>query len=128
MANIVLDGTKIKVYSMLQELCVYCQEKSEWGDELWAYLLKDEELFDEFVYFLENRNLKGKMNIDGYTLFDLYVKQLDLYNVRSDLGKNPSFCIKEDMVLRAFLMMGRLKEDPETYKKILEDGFGMDML
>ena len=70
----------------------------------------------------------GKMNVEGYTLIDLYVKQIDMYNVRNDLGKNPIFCMKEDMVLRSFLMMGRLLEAPETYKKKLEDGFGMDQL
>lgn len=128
MANIVLDGTKIKVYDMLQKLCDYCNEKESRCDELWGYMLQNDELYEEFVYFIVNRSLMGKMNVEGYTLIDLYVKQIDMYNVRNDLGKNPIFCMKEDMVLRSFLMMGRLLEAPETYKKKLEDGFGMDQL
>ena len=128
MANIVLDGSKIKVYGMLQNLCDYCNEKDSWCDELWGYMLQNDELYKEFVYFIVNRSLMGKMNVEGYTLIDLYVKQIDMYNVRNDLGKNPIFCMKEDMVLRSFLMMGRLLEAPETYKKKLEDGFGMDQL
>ncbi|MDD6806767.1 MAG: hypothetical protein SOW50_03770 [Lachnospiraceae bacterium] len=128
MANIVLDGSKIKVYGMLQNLCDYCNEKDSWCDELWGYMLQNDELYEEFVYFIVNRSLMGKMNVEGYTLIDLYVKQIDMYNVRNDLGKNPIFCMKEDMVLRSFLMMGRLLEAPETYKKKLEDGFGMDQL
>ena len=128
MANIVLDGSKIKVYGMLQNLCDYCNEKDSWCDELWGYMLQNDELYEEFVYFIVNRSLMGKMNVAGYTLIDLYVKQIDMYNVRNDLGKNPIFCMKEDMVLRSFLMMGRLLEAPETYKKKLEDGFGMDQL
>lgn len=128
MANIVLDGTKIKVYDMLQKLCDYCNEKESRCDELWRYMLQNDELYEEFVYFIVNRSLMGKMNVEGYTLIDLYVKQIDMYNVRNDLGKNPIFCMKEDMVLRSFLMMGRLLEAPETYKKKLEDGFGMDQL
>ena len=128
MANIVLDGSKIKVYGMLQNLCDYCNEKDSWCDELWGYMLQNDELYEEFVYFIVNRSLMGKMNLEGYTLIDLYVKQIDMYNVRNDLGKNPIFCMKEDMVLRSFLMMGRLLEAPETYKKKLEDGFGMDQL
>lgn len=128
MANIVLDGSKIKVYGMLQDLCDYCNEKESWCDELWGYMIHNEELYDEFVYFIVNRSLMGKMSVEGYTLIDLYVKQIDMYNVRNDLGKNPIFCMKEDMVLRSFLMMGRLIEAPETYKKKLEDGFGMDQL
>ena len=128
MANIVLDGTKIKVYGMLQNLCDYCNEKDSWCDELWGYMLQNDELYEEFVYFIVNRSLMGKMNVEGYTLRDLYVKHIDMYNVRNDLGKNPIFCMKEDMVLRSFLMMGRLLEAPETYKKKLEDGFGMDQL
>ena len=128
MANIVLDGSKIKVYGMLQNLCDYCNEKDSWCDELWGYMLQNDELYEEFVYFIVNRSLMGKMNVEGYTLIDLYVKQIDMYNVRNDLGKNPIFCMKEDMVLCSFLMMGRLLEAPETYKKKLEDGFGMDQL
>ena len=128
MANIVLDGSKIKVYGMLQNLCDYCNEKDSWCDELWGYMLQNDGLYEEFVYFIVNRSLMGKMNVEGYTLIDLYVKQIDMYNVRNDLGKNPIFCMKEDMVLRSFLMMGRLLEAPETYKKKLEDGFGMDQL
>lgn len=128
MANIVLDGSKIKVYGMLQDLCDYCGEKESWCDELWGYMIHNDELYEEFVYFIVNRSLMGKMNVEGYTLIDLYVKQIDMYNVRNDLGKNPIFCMKEDMVLRSFLMMGRLLETPETYKKKLEDGFGMDQL
>ena len=128
MANIVLDGSKIKVYGMLQNLCDYCNEKDSWCDELWGYMLQNDELYEEFVYFIVNRSLMGKMNVEGYTLIDLYVKQIDMYNVRNDLGKNPIFCMKEDMVLRSFLMMGRLLEAPQTYKKKLEDGFGMDQL
>lgn len=128
MANIVLDGSKIKVYGILQNLCDYCNEKDSWCDELWGYMLQNDELYEEFIYFIVNRSLMGKMNVEGYTLIDLYVKQIDMYNVRNDLGKNPIFCMKEDMVLRSFLMMGRLLEAPETYKKKLEDGFGMDQL
>ena len=128
MANIVLDGSKIKVYGMLQNLCDYCNENDSWCDELWGDMLQNDELYEEFVYFIVNRSLMGKMNVEGYTLIDLYVKQIDMYNVRNDLGKNPIFCMKEDMVLRSFLMMGRLLEAPETYKKKLEDGFGMDQL
>ena len=128
MANIVLDGSKIKVYGILQNLCDYCNEKDSWCDELWGYMLQNDELYEEFIYFIVNRSLMGKMNVEGYTLIDLYVKQIDMYNVRNDLGKNPIYCMKEDMVLRSFLMMGRLLEAPETYKKKLEDGFGMDQL
>ena len=128
MANIDLDVSKNKVYFMLQNLCDYCNEKDSWCDELWGYMLQNDELYEEFVYFIVNRCLMGKMNVEGYTLIDLYVKQIDMYNVRNDLGKNPIFCMKEDMVLRSFLMMGRLLEAPETYKKKLEDGFGMDQL
>ena len=113
---------------MLQNLCDYCNEKDSWCDELWGYMLQNDGLYEEFVYFIVNRSLMGKMNVEGYTLIDLYVKQIDMYNVRNDLGKNPIFCMKEDMVLRSFLMMGRLLEAPETYKKKLEDGFGMDQL
>lgn len=126
MANIIYDATGIKIYENVQELCTLAGETREWGNALWGELLGDNELMQEMVYYLEHHSFQGTMCFEGYTLIDLFVWQMDLYNLIADSGKNTENCNKETMVLRAFRAMAGLKNDPEHYKKRLSDGFGMD--
>ena len=43
-----------------------------------------------------------------------------------DRGKNTADCNKEDMVLRSFMMMAGMMQDPKTYAEKLSDWKGMD--
>lgn len=126
MSGILYDARKVKIYEAVQELCRIAGESGEWADCLWSELLTDGELMEEMVYYLEHHCLKGKMVFEGYTLIDLFVWQMDIYNLIADSGKNTDSCNKETMVLRAFRSMAGMKKDPEHYKKRLSDGFGMD--
>ena len=85
-------------------------------------------MYDEFVYYAENHTLKDSVKIAGYSLSDLYVFQMNKYNLIREIGKNPRECNKERMVLNAFRMMIDMKSDPETYVKRLEEGKGEDRL
>lgn len=126
MSGIIYDARKIKIYEAVQALCALAGETEEWANGLWSELLTDAELMEEMVYYLEHHSFEGKMRIEGYTLIDLFVWQMDLYNLIADSGKNTESCNKETMVLRAFRAMSGLKNDPARYKKRMSDGFGMD--
>ena len=126
MSGILYDARKIKAYEALLELCELAGETQGWGDALWEELLHDEELMEEMVYYLEHHNLLGKASCVGYTLIDLFVWEMDIYNLIADSGKNTASCNKETMVLRAFRTMTEMKKDPIHYKKRLSEGFGMD--
>lgn len=128
MAGIIYDSTKIKVYENLSALCSYAGESREWCDGLWQELMLDSRLYEEFLYYMKNGMLNDKMNCCGYTLIDLYVQQMDKYNLLHDTGKNTAECRKVDMVLRAFLTMARMKRDPDTYVKRFEEGRGLDQM
>ena len=64
----------------------------------------------------------------GYSLTDLYVWQMNRYNLIRDFGKNTSECNKETMVLRSFRTMVDLMHHPEEYLKRLGESRGMDRL
>ena len=57
---------------------------------------------------------------------DCYVWQIEQDNLRMDTGKNTADCNKEDMVLRSFMTMAEMLQDPKTYAKKLSDWKGMD--
>jgi len=126
--SIVIETTYIKIYGYLQELCRIAEMTEDWGDKLWAQFIADNNLMGEFIYYLENHTFKDKMKIGGYSLSDLYVHQMDKYNLIQEIGKNPATCNKERMVLKAFNMLAMMKEDPEKYIKRLESGWGNDFL
>lgn len=126
--NIIIATSKIKACEKFYDLCDRCGYDREWTDALWADLITDEEMFGELVYFMENHTLKDNVSVEGYSLTDLYVFQMDKYNLIREIGKNPPECNKERMVLNAFRMIVDMKADPETYIKRLEEDRGQDRL
>lgn len=128
MSGILYDARRIKAYEGLMALGEYAGRDSKWLDELWAGLLDDAGLMKEWMYYLDHHNFLDEEKFRGYGLTDLYVRQMDRYNLIREIGKNPVSCNKESMVLGAFRAMLDLKADPETYVRRLTEGTGMDQL
>jgi hypothetical protein len=126
--GILYDARKIKALEYLNELSEYAGLSSEWADRLWTMMLTDNDLYDEFVYYLEHHTFRDEYKISGYSLSDIYVWQMDKYNLIREIGKNPEHCNKETMVLNAFMTMAQMKSDPEKYVKRLESGRGNDLI
>ena len=86
----------------------------------------DRELLDEFVFYLEHHFLRDAVKCEGYGLTDLYIWQMNKYNLIGDSGKNTDVCNKDRMVLKAFRDMIDMKKDPAIYIKRMTLGKGMD--
>ncbi len=128
MSSIVYGTEKIRAYDGLVRLCEYAGMDSRWCDGLWQEMLQDAGLYAEFVYYLEHHAPADRMKVEGYSLTDLYVWQMEKYNLRRDSGKNTESCNKEEMILQALWTMARMKREPENYIKSLNAGTGMDKL
>lgn len=128
MNGIVYDARKIKAFEGLLALGEYAGKEERWISELWEALVLNEELMKEFMFYLDHHTLLDRVKCRGYALTDLYVWQMDRYNLIRDIGKNTSCCNKEAMVLNAFRAMVEMKKDPDTYVKRLTEGRGMDQL
>ena len=126
--NIIIATSRIKACEMFYELCEYCGYDKTWVDALWGDIIRDDEMFAELAFYLNNHTLRDGISVEGYSLTDLYVFQMDKYNLIREIGKNPPECNKQRMVLNAFRMMVDMKADPETYIKRLEEGRGEDRL
>ncbi len=128
MSHIVYGTEKIRAYDGLARLCEYAGKESAWCDGLWQEMLQDGELYAELVYYLEHHAPADRMKVQGYSLTDLYVWQMEKYNLRRDSGKNTESCNKEEMILQALWTMAKMKKEPEKYVKNLNAGAGMDKL
>lgn len=126
--NIIIATSKIKACGMFYDLCRRIGYEDTWIDALWGDIISDDDMYAELSYYLQNHTLKDSVKISGYSLTDLYVFQMDKYNLIREIGKNTAECNKERMVMNAFRMMIDMKADPETYVKRLEEGRGEDRL
>ena len=92
------------------------------ADELWSEFLKHPDLYEEFLYYIDNKSLKDKFEFRGYFLTDVYVYLLGEYKMFKDIGKNGSECSKELLILETFMEMTNLMSDPDNYIKKLDAG------
>ena len=128
MSGIVYDARRVKAYEGLMALGQYAGKEEEWLNRLWEKLIPDNGLMKEFMYYLDYHTFCDEDRCRGYALTDLYVWQMDRYNLIRDIGKNTESCNKEAMVLNAFYTMTEMKKDPDTYVRRLTAGQGMDQL
>jgi hypothetical protein len=126
MAGILYDARRIKAYERLMELGEISGESRNWCDKLWEDIVFEGDLFDELIYFLDNHYLKDNIKCEGYGLTDLYMWQLNKFNVMGDSGKNTSLCNKDRMVFWAFRDMIDMRKNPEPFIKNMTFGKGMD--
>ena len=113
---IIYNAGKIKSFENLKTLALMVGESDEFASSLWQDLLEDEDLLEEFNFYVVNRTLKGNVKCGEYSLLDLYFAQMNKYNYFHDIGKNPNNCSKERMVLHAFKQMVEMKKDPDYLK------------
>lgn len=128
MNGIVYDARRIKAYEGLMALGEYAGKDAAWLDGLWQGLVADAGQMKEFMYYLDHHTFCDKDRCRGYGLTDLYVWQMDRYNLVREIGKNTEACNKEAMVLNAFRTMQQMKKEPEAYVRKLTSGVGMDQL
>ncbi len=83
-------------------------------------------MYEEFVYYVEHHTFSDKLKVCGYCLCDLYVWQMNRYNLIKDTGKNSRTCNKEKMAMQAFRTMADMMEEPEKYRNGLDYGRGTD--
>ncbi len=126
--GIIYDARRIQAFEGLLALGEYAEKEKAWTQKLWEGFLQDGALMKEWMYYLDHHTFLDEDRCRGYGLTDLYVWQMDRYNLIREIGKNPTACNKETMVLNAFYTMLEMKKDPDTYVKRLTEGRGMDQL
>lgn len=125
MSVILYNAGKIKSFENLKALALMVGETEEFATALWQDMLLDEELLDEFNYFVANHTIRGNVRCGELTLLDVYFSQMNKYNIYHDMGKNGDFCNKDRMVLNAFKQMTDMRRDPDfmlRYEKHEESG------
>jgi len=126
MPGIVYDTSMVKICEAFYQICDYAELDRKWSDALWFDIISSGAVLEELVYYIEHHTFLDKLKVLGYSMCDLYVWQMNRYNLIQDTGKNSRSCNKERMVMKAFRTMIDMVKAPEEYRKRLERGEGMD--
>ena len=122
------DATRVKVCKAFYEICDYAEFARERTDALWMEILSRKQVYRELVYYIAHHTFSDQLKVCGYGLCDLYVWQMNRYNLIKDTGKNPRTCNKEKMAMQAFETLVALIKNPQENLKKLEYGQGTDRL
>ena len=91
-----------------------------------AGLFASPEIGEEFLFYAETGNFSCKAKVEGYTVVDIMVWQIDHFKAEMDRGRTDMKNNGSKMVLRAFDTMLKMKDAPERYKRLMQSETGTD--
>ncbi len=128
MSNIIIDARLLKAYDALNEIGRQTGRDEEFTESLWGELGQNDQLMNEFIFYLDNHSFCDKVTCNGYGMTDIYFYLMRCFEIGQDIGKNYQDCNKDALVLECFMMMAKMIKDPAPYISKLQKGLGMDYM
>lgn len=112
------------VIRFIGELCRYAGENKDFAEAFWEKLKKDKEIYQEFLYYIEHGNFACRAKVEGYTVVDVMIWQMDHFKARLDQDNSATRQNGDRMLLLAFDTLLNMRKDPEKYilKMSMETG------
>ena len=115
-----------KAYEWAKALCYYAGEDEAFLSQFWQALTQSEQIYREFVYYLEHQDFLCNYKVSGYGLLDIMVWQMDHFKAQLDRGKDDMKHNADKMLLMAFDTMLKMEKEPEKYVTLLMSETGTD--
>ncbi len=115
-----------KAYAWAKALCYYAGENEAFLQRFWKALIQSEGVYREFVYYLEHQNFLCDYQIEGYSLVDIMVWQMDHFKAQLDRGRDDMKDNGDKMLLMAFDTMLQMEQDPLRYISRMQSETGTD--
>lgn len=107
-------------------LCYYAGEGEEFLKQFWEALTASEGIYEEFVYYLTNQNFLCQYKVEGYSVVDIMVWQMDHFKAQMDRGHDDMKQNGDKMLLMAFDTMLKMEKEPEKYVFYMQSETGTD--
>lgn len=107
-------------------LCKYSNKDEEFLGEFLRRLKASPALYGEFIYYIEHRDFLCEMNIQGITVPDILVWQVDKFKSGIDEGRFELKYNPDAMLLMAFNTMYDVERDPSGYLENFRTVTGSD--
>ena len=115
-----------KVDYFIEELCRYAGEDEAYACNFKNALKADEEIYQEFLYYMEHQNFACKTKVCGYTVVDVLIFQIDHFRAWLDRDTTGTKQNGDRMVLLAFDTMLKMRKTPQEYLERMQGETGTD--
>lgn len=102
-------------------------ETIEDADIFWKRLCDTPEILKEYAYYHDNREFWCHYNIDGYTVADILVWQMDHFKAHMDRADSANRYDKDKLILNTFRTMLDLKDNPSKIETEFNRETGTDL-
>ncbi|MBQ7481133.1 MAG: hypothetical protein IJT80_04565 [Lachnospiraceae bacterium] len=96
-------------------LCKYSNKDEDFLEEFVSRLEASPALYKEFMYYIDHQDFLCEMNIEGITVPDILVWQVDKFKAGIDEGRFELKYNPDAMLLAAFNTMYDVEKDPSEY-------------
>ena len=114
------------VAGFVRSLCHYAGEEEAFEKDFMERLAADEEICEEFSYYMEHGNFACKAKVFGYTVVDIMVWQIDHFKAWLDRDTVGTSQNPDRMILLSFDTLLKMKQNPQEYLKKLQGETGTD--
>lgn len=111
---------------LVQQMTSYAGLDRDFADQFYEKLSLYPEVHDEFCTYLETGYLECRVKVEGYSVIDILVWQIDHFKAHLDRDKKGTRDNSHQMVLRAFDTLMNMKKEPEAYVQKLQSETGTD--
>ncbi len=95
-------------------------------ESFWEQLCADDGVYLEYVYYLIHGDFKGKEKVEGVSVVDILIWQIDHFKAQLDVDTTLTKRRSGSMVLLAFDTFMKMKKDPRRYLSKLREDTGTD--
>ena len=117
---------KERAYGWAKELCRYAGEDEAFLERFFGMLAASEGVSKEFLYYLEHQNFLCEYQVEGYSLIDIMVWQMDHFKAQLDRDRTQMKSNGDKMLLEAFHTMLLMEQDPQHYVNLMQSETGTD--
>lgn len=106
--------------------CQSAKLNDDFINEFIKKLDKEEKIEEELTEYLLNGNLIGKENVNGYTVIDIYVWQINYFKANLDYAKAQVGEDKMEQIICAYNTLLDMKNSPEEIIRKFQQDTGTD--
>lgn len=120
------DEEKARAYEWAKALCRYAGEDETFLERFFEMLTDSKGVSREFLYYLEHQNFLCEYQVEGYSLIDIMVWQMDHFKAQLDRDRTQMKSNGDKMLLEAFHTMLLMERDPQHYVNLMQSETGTD--
>lgn len=108
------------------KICENAGEDQDFARDFYERLTADAEILQEFVSYMESGNFACRAKVCDYTVVDVMVWQIDHFKAWLDRDTTGTKQNKDKILLNAFDILLKMKQNPEKYIQKMQFETGTD--